>query len=88
MSDDIKQTIEKVIRNIAAQRDLNLPELTDESEIVDDLGFTSLTVAALIAGLEEELGIDPFLREDVMITDIRTFGDLCRVYTSCLERSQ
>lgn len=80
MSDAVKDTIVRTIRSIAAQRNLNLPPLTDTSEIVDELGFTSLTVAALIASLEEAFGVDPFQHEDVMITDIRTLADLCGVY--------
>ncbi|MFK3648772.1 acyl carrier protein [Lysobacter enzymogenes] len=87
MSQEVKNIIERAIRAVAEQRGLNLPALRDDSEIVDELGFTSLAVAALIASLEEELGVDPFQEEDVMITDVRTVGDLRRVYAGCLERS-
>lgn len=88
MSVEVKAVIEKVIRTIAEQRNLSLPELKDGTEIVDELGFSSLTVAALIANLEEELGVDPFQDEDVMITNIRTIKELCDVYASCLESSR
>lgn len=88
MSIDVKAVIEKIIRAVAKERDLQLPELRDDSEIVDDLGFSSLTVAALIANLEEVLRVDPFQDEDVMITDIRTLRDLRGVYETCLERSR
>ncbi len=88
MSSDVKVTIENVIRAVAEERSLSLPELKDNTEIVDELGFSSLMVAALIANLEEEFGFDPFQQEDVMITDIRTIKDLCNVYASCLERSR
>lgn len=80
MSNEIKASVERVIRRVAEERGLTLPALRDDTEIVDELGFSSLVVAALIASLEEELGFDPFQDEDVMITDVRTFGDLCRVY--------
>lgn len=83
-SSEIKKSIESVIKEIAAAQKITLPMLKDKLEIVDDLGFTSLYVAALIANLEEELGVDPFEDEDVMITDIRTIKDLCQVYTDCL----
>ncbi len=86
MSNEIKATIERVIRRVAEERGLVLPPLRDDSEIVDELGFSSLVVAALIASLEEELGFDPFQDEDVMITDVRTFGDLCRVYGDGMAR--
>lgn len=84
---EIRESIVSVIQEVAAQQKISLPELTDEHEIVDDLGFTSLSVAALIAYLEEVFGGDPFTDEDVMITDIRTVGDLCLVYTNYQEKT-
>lgn len=84
MNTEVKSVIENVIRAIAQERNLTLPAFGDSSEIVDELGFSSLTVAALIASLEEELGVDPFQQDDVMITDIRTVGDLRRAYERCL----
>lgn len=83
MSSAIAEIVENIIRAIAEQRNLKLPPLTGSAEIVDDLGFTSLTVAALIANLEEVLGVDPFQDENVTITDVRTVGDLCAVYERC-----
>ena len=87
MSNEIKAAVERVIRRVAEERGLALPPLRDDTEIVDELGFSSLVVAALIASLEEELGFDPFQDEDVMITDVRTFGDLCRVYAGGMARA-
>ncbi|MDQ1812383.1 acyl carrier protein [Massilia sp. CCM 9210] len=85
---NVKAEIEKVIRKIAEERSLSLPALKDDTEIVDELGFSSMMVAGLIANLEEEFGVDPFQDEDVMITDIRTIKHLCDVYVSCLARSR
>jgi acyl carrier protein len=87
MNAEVKDVIEKVIRRIAEERNLKLPELKDGTEIVDELGFSSMTFAGLVANLEEELGVDPFQDEDVMITNIRTIKDLCEAYTTCLARS-
>lgn len=87
MSNEVAATVEQVIRNVAEQRNLRLPAFGENAEIVDELGFSSLAVAALIANLEEVFGVDPFQDEDVMITDIRTVGDLRRVYENCLARS-
>lgn len=84
MSIDVKESIERIIQAVAEERGLALPEFKDGTEIVDELGFSSLTVAALIANLEEVLGVDPFQDEDVMITDIRTVKDLREVYERCL----
>jgi len=86
MSVEVKEVINKVIKAVAEERNLRLPGLRDDTEIVDELGFSSLMVATLILILEEELGVDPFQDEDVMITDIRTIHDLCEVYARCLSR--
>ena len=86
ISSDVKINIERVIKEVAELQKINLPVLKDHLEIVDDIGFTSLSVAALIANLEEVFGVDPFEDENVMITDIRTIKDICKVYTTCLEK--
>jgi acyl carrier protein len=83
MGADVRSVIEKVIRRIAEERNLRLPEITESTEIVDELGLSSLMVATLIANLEEEFGGDPFQDENVSITDIRTVKDLCDVYANC-----
>lgn len=84
MSADIKHRIETVVRRVAEARNLQLPELTEGTEIVDELGFSSLQVASLIANLEEEFGVDPFQHEDVMIADVRTLQDLRDIYSAAL----
>lgn len=86
-TNDITIEIERVIKEVAELQKIQLPTLTAKLEIVDDLGFTSLAVATLIASLEEVFGVDPFQDEDVMITDVRTIGDLTRIYIKCLEKS-
>ncbi|HLP42436.1 MAG TPA: acyl carrier protein [Fibrobacteria bacterium] len=83
---EIKGHVERVIREIAEHNGLDLPVLKEQSELVDDLGLSSLNVAALVANLEDALGVDPFQAEDVMITDIRTVGDLCSAYWNCLAK--
>jgi acyl carrier protein len=84
VSNDTKSVIEQCIREIARQNKLQLPTLRPDTELVDELGFTSLAVASLIANLEEILVVDPFQDENVMITDIRTVGDLTAVYDNCV----
>ena len=84
MSNDTRTIIIQVITEVARQNKLQLPPLRDDMEIVDELGFTSLAVASVIANLEEILIVDPFQDEGVMITDIRTIRDLCTVYDNCL----
>jgi acyl carrier protein len=85
MDAEVKNLIVKVIRRIADERGLQLPQINDSTELVDELGFSSLMVATLIANLEEEFGVDPFQDENVMVTDIRTIKDLGDAYANCLE---
>ena len=86
MSAEIKNLIERVIRKVAEERNLKLPELADSTEIVDELGFSSMQVAILIANLEEEFGVDPFQDETVMIADVRTIKDLGDIYAKASGR--
>lgn len=88
MNTSVEEVVNRVIKTIAEERNLDLPELRQDIEIVDELGFSSLMVAALIANLEEEFGVDPFMDEEVMIADIRTIKDLCEVYTRSLESNR
>ena len=84
MHAEVRSVVDQVIGRLAHERGLSLPELREGMAIVDELGFSSMMVAGLIAHLEEVFGIDPFQDENVMITDIRTIGDLCDVYARCV----
>jgi acyl carrier protein len=81
---DIQTAVEKAIRDVADEWDLELPPLRPDSELVDELGFSSMTVVSLTMNLEEELGVDPFADRSVMLTDMRTIQDLCDVYGRAL----
>lgn len=85
--EEVKLKIIEVIKVVAQQQKITISSISGEDEIVDDLGFSSLSVAALIANLEEVFGGDPFTEDDVMITDIRTIDDLSQVYTAYIEKA-
>ena len=53
----------------------------DAQSLVDDLGLRSLELAQLVAVLELELDVEPFV-ERFAITDVRTVGDLVRAFSS------
>lgn len=74
----VKETIKDAIEEIMANN-RRTGVINDTSEIVKDLGFTSLDVAELIAVLEMELDVDPF-SNGVSLMDVRTYGDFCAVY--------
>jgi acyl carrier protein len=74
-----EQTIFAVLREIASQRNPELPPLERGQTLTYDLGLRSLDLAQLVATLELELQADPFARL-VPITSVRTVGDVCDAY--------
>lgn len=72
------ETIREAIREIMANNGRE-GGIEEASEIVKDLGFTSLDVAELVAVLEMELDVDPF-SNGVSLMEVRTYGDFCAVY--------
>ena len=59
-------------------------ELTNDDRLVEDLGFSSLNMARIIAILEGQFGTDPFSKS-VAITSVRTVGDLAQAYRQTSE---
>lgn len=83
---EVKIKVDEAIKEIANQQKIKLPTLQGHLEIVDDLGFTSLSVGLLITRLEDIFDVDPFEDEDVMIDDMRSIQGIYKVYQSCLEK--
>jgi acyl carrier protein len=83
---EVKKGIENAIKQILDQKSYKAPEIKDELRIIEDLGFSSLDIAQLIAYLEMELGVDPF-SEGALITSINTVESLCNVYQSCINNN-
>lgn len=82
-----KMVIENIIKEIFEQKFNRIPEIKDEFKLIDDLGFSSLDIAQLIAQLEMELGVDPFV-EGASISSVRTVGSLFEVYQSSLRKCE
>jgi acyl carrier protein len=82
----VQATIKDAIEEIMAQN-ARTGVINDTSEIVKDLGFTSLDVAELIAVLEMELEVDPF-SNGVSLMDVRTYGDFCAVYEKACQAAR
>ena len=82
---EVKAQVKQIIIDVAAEQKIKLPKLRDDLEIVDDLGFTSLSVTLLIARLEDVFGVDPFSDEDFLIDDLRTVGGIGYVYAHLLQ---
>lgn len=87
LRDEIESVVKKCIQQIAEEQSKTIKSLNSNQRIVEDLGFKSLDVATFTALLESELGVDPFLNNMAVITEIRTIGDVCDVYDRCINDS-
>ncbi len=72
-------TIDKVKEMISAQLNKSIDEISDEKEVVKDLGADSLDIVEMIMTLEEEFGIT-ISEEDAV--NIKTVGDIVKLIDS------
>ncbi len=70
---------EKVKETISNQLNKPIEEITEDKEIVKDLGADSLDVVEMLMNLEEECGIS-VPEEDAV--NIKTVGDIIKVIES------
>jgi acyl carrier protein len=80
----IEETVHRTIAEVL-ERGGRPAQRFDNDALLVATGLTSLDLAALVALLQREWKVDPFL-EAAAITEMRTLGDLCRVYRDFLER--
>lgn len=66
-------TIENIKKILADQLYIDVNDISEDSDIIDDLGADSLDVAELIMSIEEEYGI---MVTDERLMGIRTIGQL------------
>lgn len=69
-------TIDKVKEIISAQLNKPIDEITDEKEVVKDLGADSLDIVEMLMSLEEDFGIT--ISEDDAV-NIKTVGDIVKL---------
>ncbi|MBP1581038.1 MAG: acyl carrier protein [Oscillospiraceae bacterium] len=67
--------LEKIIDILCEQLDLDREQVTEDSEIIDDLGADSLDIVDLVMTLEDEFDTEI---TDEMIEGMRTVGDVAR----------
>ena len=78
----VRDTVLRVIVDVARTNGRRLPPLTDDLPLLDS-GLDSLCLAVIVATLEDELGIDPFgTSEDGAIPE--TVGALVGLYEGAL----
>jgi hypothetical protein len=78
----VKDTVIAQIRQIGEEHDKQLAPLTDDLVLLHS-GLDSLTLAILVARLEEILEVDPFTDSDDVAYPV-TLGDFIRFYESAL----
>ena len=59
-------------------------EMNDDTDLVTDLGYDSVTTIAVISELENEFGIE-FEVEELISDTISKYGSLCNVVLEKLE---
>jgi acyl carrier protein len=84
--DAVRTTVFAVLTDLReeAAADPDPAPLTDATPLTQ-AGMGSLLLARLIITLEAELGVDPFA-DDVLISDVRTVGELVAAYREALAR--
>ncbi|UTX15710.1 hypothetical protein NNL12_12790 [Bacillus velezensis] len=60
---EMKQIIAQIIQDIQEQQSYRAVEAGDDVRVIEDLGFSSLDIAQLVAQMEMETGVDPFSKE-------------------------
>ena len=65
--------LEKIIDILCDQLDLDREQVTEDSEIIDDLGADSLDIVDLIMTLEDEFDTEI---TDEMVEGMKTVGDI------------
>ena len=82
--DKYDAAVHEVLNDLLDEEKSETAELHSDDRLVEDLGFSSLAMARIIAILEDQFGADPFSKS-VAITSIRTVGDLAAAYRDTLE---
>lgn len=76
--------IEKVMREVAADNEIELDSDINSETVLLDSGLDSLGFAILVAELDDQLGVDPFvLMEDPVYP--RTFGEFVEIYQNFVQ---
>ena len=73
-----RSIVEAVFVSVAHNQGVKLAPITDDLPLVQS-GLDSLCFAVIVARLEDELGIDPFARDDAIAFPV-VFGDFVKMY--------
>jgi acyl carrier protein len=82
----VKTAVIAQIRQVAEDNGQRLPPLTDDLVLLDS-GLDSLSIAIIVARLEETLGVDPFSDSGADEAEYPvTLGDFIRFYERAAAR--
>ena len=81
-----RSTVLAQIAQVAEEHDKTLAPLTDDLPLLDS-GLDSLCLAVIVARLEEELGIDPFITLSSRRFPV-TIGDMVTLYEDALAHTK
>ncbi|MEC2352648.1 acyl carrier protein [Bacillus velezensis] len=84
---EMKQIIAQIIQDIQEQQSYRAVEAGDDVRVIEDLGFSSLDIAQLVAQMEMETGVDPFSQGET-ISSITTVGSICDNYQKYMDSAQ
>jgi acyl carrier protein len=82
--DKYDAAVQEILQDLLEEEKSETIQLHGDDRLVEDLGFSSLNMARIIAILEDRFGVDPFSKS-VAITSIRTVGDLAGAYRQTME---
>ena len=74
----IRDTILSMMNDIGQKQKKTLPPLGDDVELLNS-GLDSLCIAILVAGLDDEFGLDPLSSADEDMFPV-TIGDFIKLY--------
>ena len=77
---EVDMVIDKVKELVAEQLGINKETITEESNIIEDLGADSLDVIEMLMTLEEEYGVTI---PDEKIGQIKTIGQIVDLIEEC-----
>ncbi|AHC42793.1 acyl carrier protein [Bacillus amyloliquefaciens LFB112] len=75
------------MQDIQEQQSYRAVEAGDDVRVIEDLGFSSLDIAQLVAQMEMETGVDPFSQGET-ISSITTVGSICDIYQKYMDSAQ
>jgi len=81
---NIEQTIRDSLEQVALMANCQLIANINEDTVLLQSGLDSLGFAMLVAQLEEDLGVDPFIQMQIAVYP-RTFGEFVSIYRQALQ---